>query len=68
MAFKKIGPVERDTRGMADSAGVDERAIAALVLAPALLDAVRYFNPDADWAAWTSRGAKLGGAALIMKR
>ena len=67
VAFKKIGPVERDTRGMADSAGVDERAIAALVLAPALLDAVRYFNPNAEWATWTSRGAKLGGAALIAK-
>jgi hypothetical protein len=66
-AFRKIGPVERDTRGIADSAKVDERAIAALVLAPALLDAVRYFNPDADWAVWASRGAKAGSVALLAR-
>src|SRR5213593_50925 len=39
VAFAKAGPPERDTRGMADSIGIDERAIGAIVLAPALLDA-----------------------------
>jgi hypothetical protein len=34
----------RDTRGMAQSIGVDERAIGALVLAPAVFDAIRYFK------------------------
>ena len=49
-AFGKTGPVERDTRGMATSRRVDERWIGAIVLAPALLDMYRYFNPDARWA------------------
>ena len=35
VAFARAGPFERDTRGMATSIGVDERAIGALVLAPA---------------------------------
>jgi hypothetical protein len=68
VAFAKTGPVERDTRGMADAVRVDERAIAALVLAPALLDGYRYFRPDAAWAKWTSRAAKAGSVALILKR
>jgi hypothetical protein len=67
VAFAKTGPLERDTRGMADSARVDERAIAALVLAPALLDGYRYFRPDAAWAKWASRTAKAGSAVLILK-
>ncbi|MEO8258489.1 MAG: hypothetical protein ABI868_14170 [Acidobacteriota bacterium] len=67
VAFGRTGPVERDTRGMADSAGVDERAIAALVLAPALLDGYRYFRPEAAWAKWAARAAKLGSAALVLK-
>ena len=67
VGFAKTGPVERDTRGMADSVRVDERAIAALVLAPALLDGYRYFRPDAVWAKWASRTAKAGTALLILK-
>jgi hypothetical protein len=67
VAFARIGPVERDTRGMADAAGVDERAIAAIVLAPALLDGYRYFRPEAAWAKWASRAAKAGSAVLILK-
>jgi hypothetical protein len=67
VAFAKIGPVERDTRGMADAVGVDERTIATVVLAPALLDGYRYFKPDAAWAKWASRAAKAGSAVLVLK-
>src|SRR5438309_3736266 len=41
VAFAKAGPFERDTRGMADAIGVDERAIGVVILAPAVLDAYR---------------------------
>jgi hypothetical protein len=67
VAFARAGPFERDTRGMAASAGVDERAIGALILAPAILDAVRYFKPDAGWAKWASRAAKAGSVLLVAK-
>jgi hypothetical protein len=66
-AFGRTGPVERDTRGMASSRRIDERWIGAMVLAPALLDMYRYFNPDARWAAWTSRAAKMGSVTLVIK-
>jgi hypothetical protein len=66
-AFAKTGPPERDTRGMAWSRRIDERWIGAMVLAPALLDMYRYFNPDARWATWTSRGMKMGTVVLVIK-
>jgi hypothetical protein len=66
-AFTRTGPVERDTRGMASSRRIDERWIGAMVLAPALLDMYRYFNPDARWAIWTSRGVKMGSVVLVIK-
>ena len=66
-AFGTTGPIERDTRGMASSRRLSERWIGVMVLAPALLDAYRYFNPDARWATWTSRGVKVGSVALILK-
>ena len=66
-ALGKTGPVERDTRGMAASRRIDERWIGMLVLVPAVLDMYRYFNPDARWAAWTSRGVKMGSVALVVK-
>ena len=66
-AFGKTGPVERDTRGMASSRRIDERWIGAIVLAPALLDMYRFFNPDARWAIWTSRGVKMGSVVLVLK-
>ena len=66
-AFAETGPLERDTRGMAVSAGISERAIGGAILAPAVLDAVRYYRPDAAWAKWASRAAKVGGAMLILK-
>jgi hypothetical protein len=67
VAFARTGPVERDTRGMADSMRVDERWIGALVLAPAVLDAWRYFHPDSKWAAWTSRGVKIGMVVMVVR-
>lgn len=67
VAFARAGPFERDTRGMAESVGADERAIGALVLAPAVLDAIRYFKPDTRWAKWASRAAKAGSVLLVIK-
>ena len=66
-ALFKAGPYERDTRGMASSRRISERWIGVMVLAPAVLDAVRYFHPDARWASWASRGAKIGTVMLLIK-
>jgi hypothetical protein len=66
-AFARTGPVERDTRGMADALGWKEPYVGLLILAPAVLDAVRYFHPEARWAAWGSRGAKAFGVVLVFK-
>jgi len=66
-AFAKTGPYERDTRGMASASRVDERVIGAMVLAPALLDAWRYFHPGSKWIAWTSRGSKAGLVLLVIR-
>lgn len=68
VAFARAGPFERDTRGMADSIGHDERAVGLMVLAPAALDAYRYFKPDARWAKWASRAVKAGSVLLVIKR
>ena len=66
-ALGRTGPIERDTRGMASSRRIDERWIGVMVLAPAILDVYRYFNADARWATWASRGAKMGSVALVLK-
>ena len=66
-ALGRTGPVERDTRGMASSRRLNERWIGMMVLAPALLDTYRYFNPDARWAAWASRGTKMGSVLLVLR-
>jgi hypothetical protein len=66
-AFAQAGPGERDTRGMAASARVDEPWIGALVLSPALLDGARYYRPQTPWLKWASRAAKAGGALLIVR-
>jgi hypothetical protein len=67
VAFAKAGPLERDTRGMAASTGLDERIIGAIVLAPAVIDAYRYFREDSRWAPWTSRALKAGSVLLVIK-
>lgn len=66
-AFARTGPAERDTRGIAVSAGIDEPWVGALILAPAVLDSWRYFRPEAKWAVWTSRAVKAGMVLLVLK-
>ena len=66
-AFARTGPAERDTRGMADALRWKEPYVGVLILIPAVLDAVRYFVPDAQWAVWGSRIAKIGGVVLIAR-
>lgn len=66
-AFGRLGPPERDPRGMAASLGTTgwpEPVVGAMILAPALLDGYRYLKPDQRWAAWVSRGAKVAFVAL----
>jgi hypothetical protein len=66
-AFFRTGPAERDTRGMADALRWKEPVVALLVLAPAVLDAIRYYRPDAKWAAWSARGVKVGMVLLVLR-
>jgi hypothetical protein len=66
-AFARTGPNERDTRGMALSAGVDEPVIGAVILVPSILDTARYFGKDSRWIVWGSRVVKIGGALLVVK-
>jgi len=66
-AFAEVGPAERDTRAMAASARVSEPFIGATILAPALLDAYRYYHPQSKTAKWISRAVKIGGALLILR-
>lgn len=67
VALAKSGPIQRDTRGMADSLGVDERTVAIVVLAPAVLDAWRYFRPDARAPRWAARITKMATVLLVIK-
>ena len=66
VALLKVGPVERDTLGMT-ATGFDERAVGAFVIAPAAFDAWRYFHPEARWAIWASRAAKVATVVLVLK-
>lgn len=66
-AFARIGPPERDTRGMANSARVAEPWIGALILGPAVFDTWRYLDPDARWPVWLSRAAKVGAVLLVLR-
>jgi hypothetical protein len=66
-AFFKAGPLERDTRGIAESSGVAEPVVGLMVLAPAALDAYRYFHPGSRWAPWASRATKLAFFVLAAK-
>jgi hypothetical protein len=67
VALFGAGPPERDTRGMSRSIGVNEGAIGVIVMAPAVLDGYRYFNPEARWAKWASRLVKAGSVVLVVK-
>jgi hypothetical protein len=66
-AFARTGPAERDTRGMAGALRWKEPWVGLLILAPAILDAVRYFDPEARWAVWGSRAAKIGGVVVVLR-
>src|SRR5262245_61982396 len=66
-AFARHGPVERDTRGIAVSADVDEPWVGVTVLAPAVIDAARYYRPNSRTLRWASRAAKVGGTLLIFR-
>jgi len=66
-AFAQTGPAERDTRGMAVASGIPEPWIGALILTPAVMDAWRYYDPDARWPVWVSRSLKIAGVLLILK-
>jgi hypothetical protein len=66
-AFAQRGPYERDTRGMAVAAGVHESWVGVTILAPAVLDAARYYHGDVAWLKWASRATKIGGALLIIR-
>lgn len=57
-AFSRYGPYERDTRGIAEATGSDERLIGALVLAPAAFDTWRALRPESRTARWGSRLSK----------
>jgi hypothetical protein len=65
-AFGRTGPLERDTRGIAAAAGIQEPWVGAIVLAPAVFDTWRYFRPDAKWPVWASRAAKAGMVLLVV--
>jgi hypothetical protein len=66
-ALGHAGPAERDTRGMAEAQRVDERWVGAALLAPAALDAYRYYHPRSRWAPWASRAFKLGFVLLAVR-
>jgi hypothetical protein len=59
-AVAGVGPVERDTLSMAGALRWNEGWVGAMVIAPAALDVWRYRKPEAKWAAWASRAAKVG--------
>jgi hypothetical protein len=65
-AFARIGPPERDTRGMAASLSIPEPWVGGMILAPAALDAWRYFHPRSRWARWTSRIVKAGLVVIVV--
>jgi len=70
-AFGQFGPNVRDTLGIAvsydDGKGMPEPVVGAIILAPAVLDGWRYLHPEATWAKWASRAAKIGMAMLVLK-
>jgi hypothetical protein len=66
-AFGRIGPDERDTRGMAEAARLREPWIGVVILPPAVLDAARYYKPEVRWLRWASRASKVAGALLVLR-
>jgi hypothetical protein len=66
-AMAQAGPAERDTRGMALSARMREPLVGGIVIAPAALDALRYYYPDRTWLRWASRAVKVGSVLLVVR-
>jgi len=66
-AFTRSGPAQRDPRSIAVGLGVSEPAVGAMILAPALLDAWRYYRPGHASLAWASRGVKVGLVVLTLR-
>lgn len=67
VALGRTGPPERDTRGIAASAGMAEPWVAPVIATPAVLDTIRYFRPESRVVRWASRAAKVGGVLLVLK-
>lgn len=65
-ALAKIGPSERDTRGMARALQIDEGWVGVMLVAPAALDVWRYYRPESRTARWSSRAIKAGMVLLIL--
>jgi len=62
-AFAGTGPAERDTKGMADALGWNEKWVGAMILVPTALDTYRYKHPEAKWAktaSWVSKLLMIG--------
>jgi hypothetical protein len=66
-AFGSFGPAERDTRGMAESLGVREPWVGAMLIVPAVCDVWRYFDPQSAWARWLSRASKVGLVVIVAR-
>lgn len=66
-ALTKSGPDERDTLGMADGLGIDERLVGAAILIPALLDLHRSIKPGSKLAIWSSRAFKISLILAVFK-
>ena len=66
-AFARVGPDERDTRGMAAGARLHEPWIGGVVLGPAVLDVARYYKPETRWLRWASRASKVAGVLLVLR-
>lgn len=64
-AFAGSGPKERDTKGMANSLGWNEKYVGAMILVPTALDTYRYKHPKEEWAATASRLSKLAMIVLL---
>lgn len=63
-ALARVGPDERDPRGMAAGSGLPEPLVGGLILVPAALDTWRYHRPRAKWPRRLSRLTKLGLVAI----
>ena len=46
---------------------VSEPLVGAMVIAPAALDALRYYFPDRTWLRWASRAVKVGSVLFVIR-